>query len=195
MTSGAIYCENKYKNDDENESTVYDLRQGLDRKAAKESPLKQLLANTRRTIGEPHSVAAMLPSCRNLANPKSAIFKVMCCGAGNALPQLWDSRMFCGFKSRCTMPLANSAFIAPAERSVRSVNWHNTLELSWLTYLIEWETVESYLRSVFPSRSSNQPDRRHCNTPWRDKHCFVTLYSRVERQHSHGAARWALWEF
>ena len=28
-------------------------------------------------IGEPQSVAAMTPSCRNLANPKSAIFSLI----------------------------------------------------------------------------------------------------------------------
>ena len=28
-------------------------------------------------MGEPHSVAAMTPSCRNLANPKSAIFSLI----------------------------------------------------------------------------------------------------------------------
>lgn len=67
------------------------------------------------TIGDPQRVAAMLPSWRNRANPKSAIFSVMLTGAGSVLPQLCDRRMFWGFKSRCTIPFAKSAFIAPAK--------------------------------------------------------------------------------
>lgn len=51
------------------------------------------------TIGDPQSVAAMLPSCRNLANPKSAIFKVMLAGDGKLFPQVCESKMFCGFRS------------------------------------------------------------------------------------------------
>lgn len=68
------------------------------------------------TIGDPHRVAAMLPSWRNLANPKSAIFRVIFAGEGKFFPQLCDSNMFCGFRSLCTMPLAKRAFIAPARR-------------------------------------------------------------------------------
>lgn len=65
-------------------------------------------------IGEPHNVAAILPSCKNLAKPKSAIFSVILDGAGSDLPQLCDRRIFCGFKSRWTIPFANKALIAPA---------------------------------------------------------------------------------
>lgn len=39
-------------------------------------------------IGEPHSVAAILPSCRKRANPKSAIFNVIFDGSGILRPQL-----------------------------------------------------------------------------------------------------------
>lgn len=47
------------------------------------------IANLRTMyIGEPQSVAAILPSCRNRANPKSAIFNVIFDGSGNDLPQL-----------------------------------------------------------------------------------------------------------
>lgn len=85
-------------------------------------------------MGEPHSVAAIFPSCKNLAKPKSAIFKVIFDGAGNDLPQLCCNKIFCnqkivewpsietfilkrtcGFKSRWTIPFAKRAFIAPAE--------------------------------------------------------------------------------
>lgn len=35
-------------------------------------------------------------------------------GGGKVLPQLWDKRIFCGFKSLCTIPFVYKAFIAPA---------------------------------------------------------------------------------
>lgn len=71
------------------------------------------------TIGDPQSVAAIFPSWRNLAKPKSAIFKVMLAGDGRLLPQVCDSNIFCGFRSLCTMPLAKRAFIAPAKNIAR----------------------------------------------------------------------------
>lgn len=67
-------------------------------------------------IGDPQSVAAIFPSCRNRAKPKSAIFSTIFDGAGNALPQLWANKMFCGFKSRCMIPLLCRASIAPANK-------------------------------------------------------------------------------
>lgn len=42
------------------------------------------------------------------------IFNVIWCGCGQALPQLWLSKIFCGLRSLWTTPLAWSAFIAPA---------------------------------------------------------------------------------
>lgn len=98
-------------------------------------------------IGDPQSVAAITPSWRNLAKPKSAedktqdfrmsewtwflylysvlvcyylpIFSRISCGCGQDLPPLWLSKIFCGFKSRWTMPLAYNAFIAPAAREFK----------------------------------------------------------------------------
>lgn len=100
-------------------------------------------------IGDPQRVAAIFPSCKNRANPKSAIDKknekfiyffysslhiyiyipilsVIFDGAGKVL-QLCDSKIFCGFRSRCTIPLTNNARIAPAScirnnRIVSSLN-------------------------------------------------------------------------
>lgn len=113
-------------------------------------------------IGDPHNVAAITPSCKNLAKPKSAgkkkhywhilstyiltlkefinpttkrnkingqinsnliklkarikiflpIFNVISCGCGQALPQLWFNRIFCGLRSLWTIPLACNTFIA-----------------------------------------------------------------------------------
>lgn len=37
-------------------------------------------------MGEPHSVAAILPSCKNRAKPKSAILRTIFDGDGNVLP-------------------------------------------------------------------------------------------------------------
>lgn len=50
-------------------------------------------------IGDPQRVAAMLPSCKNRAKPKSAIFNVMFAGDGKVLPQLCESRIFWGLRS------------------------------------------------------------------------------------------------
>lgn len=66
-------------------------------------------------IGDPHSVAAIFPSCKNRAKPKSAIFSTIFEGVGNVLPQPCANRIFCGFKSRCMIPLLCRASIAPAE--------------------------------------------------------------------------------
>lgn len=74
----------------------------------------------------------MFPSWRKRAKPKSAIFKQIFAGAGKLLPQLCDNRMFCGFRSLCTIPLAKRAFMAPAKsnQKVRSSTW--MMQFLWL---------------------------------------------------------------
>lgn len=46
---------------------------------------------------------------------KLPIFNLMSEGCGYGFPPLWDNNIFCGFKSRCKIPLAYSAFMAPAK--------------------------------------------------------------------------------
>ena len=68
-------------------------------------------------MGLPQSVAAMTPSCRNLAKPKSAILSLMSAGWGFRVLPSWASKMFCGFRSLCTIPLLFMATIAPARNN------------------------------------------------------------------------------
>lgn len=49
------------------------------------------------------------------------ILSCISCGGALAFPE-WHSRMFWGFRSRCTTPLALRAFIAPAETITRKNN-------------------------------------------------------------------------
>ena len=75
-------------------------------------------------IGLPHRVAAITPSCRNRANPKSAILSLMSAGCGFLVLPSCANRMFCGLRSRWTMPLLFIATIAPAgRRRVREGHW------------------------------------------------------------------------
>ena len=67
-------------------------------------------------MGDPQRVAAMTPSCRKRANPKSAILSLMSCGAGFRPRPSCANRMFCGFRSRWTIPLLFIATIAPAKQ-------------------------------------------------------------------------------
>lgn len=54
-------------------------------------------------IGDPQRVVAITPSCRNRANPKSAIFSVISLGLGSRCGVLWHMRMFGGYrKSKIT---------------------------------------------------------------------------------------------
>lgn len=135
----------------------------------------------------------MLPSCRNLANPKSAIFRVMLAGDGRLLPQLCESKIFCGFRSLWTMPFAKSAFIAPAESE--DIEQGERKFLMQQSYPIEWEIVWWCLRSKFLWQWDSQRDHLHCSIPSRDRHCVGTPYSRVEPPRSHGAVLSALWVF
>ena len=45
-------------------------------------------------MGEPQRVAAITPSWRNLAKPKSAIFNLISDGDGLGLSLSWHSKMF-----------------------------------------------------------------------------------------------------
>lgn len=130
-------------------------------------------------IGDPQSVAAILPSWRNRANPKSAIFRTIFDGCGRVLPQSWANRIFCGFRSRWTIPLLKSAFIAPAtNETIERINaqlnqrypvdeaeqfWYR-LRVELIAYRVDAGIIVSYLRWASLLHSSNPLDRHHCNT-------------------------------
>lgn len=172
MTSGAIYWNN-----------------------SESISVAQTSVDCKLTMGDPHKVAAMFPSWRNLANPKSAIFSVMFDGDGKLLPQPCDSKMFCGFRSLCTMPLAKRALIAPAKitnKLERTSRWNILTQQS---YRVEREKFWWCLHSVCLWLSDSQRDHRRCSTPWRDKRCAATPCNPTAPRHFHDAAQSAPWVF
>jgi hypothetical protein len=50
------------------------------------------------------------------------IFSRISCGCGQDFPPLWLSKIFCGFKSRWTIPFACNAFIAPAAKKIKNIS-------------------------------------------------------------------------
>lgn len=63
------------------------------------------------------------------------ILSVIWCGAGLGLPA-WAKRMFCGFRSRCTIPLPNSARMDSAvegeKKKTIPISIHNTAKMQQL---------------------------------------------------------------
>jgi len=95
-----------------------------DHRSALASYCSDMITSGAMYIGLPHRVAAITPSCRNRANPKSAILRRMSAGWGFRDLPSWASRMFWGLRSRWTIPLLFIATIAPANcrRNLRIVS-------------------------------------------------------------------------